>query len=150
MLKNRKQILISLLLVALTYFVLNHVEYGSYKFELLSNLLLLALIGSGFIALLRNKKYKTHKVKIIIGFSLYLLFTFLFLFSVMMCGNANDSKLYVQKENKTTSIICRSYECFLTSGPCDLYKCNTIAGKLKWVTKYTGTVDTTKWDKVSR
>jgi hypothetical protein len=64
------------------------------------------------------------------------------------CAWGHSNILYINKSNKSVKIDCRFYECFMTSGDCEMYKVNYITTHIKWVTKFNeNPVDTTKWEK---
>jgi hypothetical protein len=124
-------------------------EYGSFRFKTVINPVIWIIPGIICLRLLRNKKYKHIQVKLIILFGIYILVTGFFLFSSVFCKYTDeDSVCYVNKKNKSLTIVRRGYSCYLTTEDYEYYKCWTIIGNLKWKTKIDySKVDTTKWER---
>jgi hypothetical protein len=130
------------------WIVISSFEYGDFRFSRIMHPLLWIALGMAGIWLLRNKRYKPIRVKLVILFGIYLLVTCWFLFSSVFCGSAEGRIVYVNKKNRSNTIICRRYACFLTTDDCEYFNSWTIAGDLRWSRKlYSNQFDTTKWER---
>lgn len=133
----------------LLFIGLTPLEYGSFKFKTALYLILFFVLGVIGVRLLRDKKYRHIKVKLTIAFGIYLVITLIFLVRLGICGD-HDFSLYINRNDPSSSIICRKSECYLSSEPCNLYKTRTIAGKLKWITRLADNyVDPNEWKSVN-
>jgi hypothetical protein len=143
--------LIPALCIAVLSLILTPLEYGSFRFKTVMYPALWITIGVIGIRLIQDKRNRHLIVKLIIAFSIYILLTLFFLFRLTFCKTGNERIWYVHKENASISLICRSFECYQTTGPCTLYKSYKIIGKLKWTIKFSDDiVDTSRWRKANQ
>jgi hypothetical protein len=129
--------------------VVAQLEYRNFRFKTIINPVIWTLLGVVCLRLLRNKSYNHIRVKLIILLGIYIIFTGAFLCNSVFCKYADeDWILYKNKKNKSLTIVCRRYSCYLTTEDYEYYKCWTIIGDLKWTTKIGySKVDTTKWER---
>jgi hypothetical protein len=127
------------------WIVLSSFEYRDFRFSGMIHPLLWIALGIAGIWLIRNKRYKPIRVKLVILFGIYLLVTCWFLFSRVFCKSEEGRIVYVNKKNRSNTIICRRYACFLTDSDCEYFISWTIAGDLRWTRKlYSNQFDTSK------
>jgi hypothetical protein len=145
---SRRRWHIPALCIAALSIILTPLEYDSFRFAPVIYATLWIILGVIGVRVIQNKRNRHLIVKLIIAFSIYILLTFLFLFRLTFCKNGKDRIWYVHKERPSISLICRSFECYQTTGTCTLYKSYKIIGKLRWTIKFSDdTVDTSKWRK---
>ena len=151
MLNSPKKWYILTLCLAVLLVIAIPLEYGSFRFKTVVFPILWITLGVTGIKLISNKQNRYMVVKLIIAFGIYVLLTLYFLFTLTFCRTGESRVWYVHKENPSVNLICRSFECYMTSGPCTLYKSRKIIGKLRWTIKFSdNVVDTTKWQKVAK
>jgi hypothetical protein len=127
-------------------FLLIPLEYGTFRFKTIAYCTLWIILGTIIIKAIRNKKYRHRIVLLRIILFFYIAFSFLLLFRSVLCGTGNDIILYTNKKNPSITIVCRTFDCFLTAGPCECYKSRRLIGKLRSVTKFPDFVaDKTQW-----
>jgi hypothetical protein len=114
-------------------------EYGSFRFKPYAYYAV--WFGLGIIVI----KYKRERKTTILFF--YIAITCLLLFRSLICGTGMEIPLYTNKKKPSIQIFCRTYECFLTDGPCEYYKTHYLIGKLRWSRKIPKFVrDTSQWE----
>jgi hypothetical protein len=124
-------------------------EYGTFRFASIIHPLLWLILGSIGVRLLQERKNRNIVMKLTIAFGIYIMFTFIFLFRLGFCRSANDSILYVNKNNPETTIVCRDFECYQTTADCEYYLSQKIFGGLKWnIRIYDANVEATDWEKI--
>lgn len=143
-LKNIVAVLITLLVLLL----LLPLEYDNIRAK--SFIYPLMWIGAVYLV------FKAFPKKHYVTRNLLLIFLGLFGFFVILprvigfCGWTHHGTLYVKKGDKSIRLVCRSYECYMTDGPCQLFKERRITKHLKWVTSFgEESVDKTIWEEVS-
>ena len=140
----------TILTVSITFLVLLlllPLEYDNIKAK--SFIYPLMWIGAVYIV------FKAFPKKQYITRSLLLVFLGLFGFFVILprvigfCGWIHYGTLYVKKGDRSIRLVCRSYECYMTDGPCQLFKERRITKHFKWVTSFgEGPVDKTIWEEI--
>lgn len=137
--------------IIVLYILLLPLQYGTFKFRTVLNPTVWIIVGVVITNLMINKNNKHIFVKLIISFSIYIILTCLFVFRMIVCRSGDDRILYAHKIDNSLTIVCSSFDCYLTSGPCILYKKRKLLGELTWSTKISeDVIDTTNWERVVR
>jgi hypothetical protein len=130
-------------------FLLFHLEYDNIK----ANTFLYPLFWISVEYILIKKFIHKSTLRTIVfslGGVLYFFIALNFLVDLTgFCAWGHSNILYINKRDKSIKIDCRSYECFMTAGDCELFEVKNITTHLKLVTKFNDKpIDTTKWEKV--
>jgi len=130
-------------------FLLFHLEYDTIKAK--TFLSPLFWISVAFFLIKKLKKKSTlRSIVFLVGGIVYFFIALNFLLDLTgFCAWGHSNILYINKSDRSIKLDCRSYECFMTSGDCELYEVKNITNHLKLVTKFNEKqVDTAKWDKI--
>jgi hypothetical protein len=114
-------------------------EYGSFRFKPYAYYA--AWFSLGIILI----KYVREGKKTILIF--YIAITCVMLLRSSICSTGIEIPLYTNKKKPSVHIFCRTFDCFLSAGPCEFYKTHYLIGKLRWTTKIPKFVaDTSQWE----
>jgi hypothetical protein len=135
------------LIVALLF--LTKLEIGSFKTKTAIYPLvwiLIGVLGLRYYNALRGSNSAIKKSLLGLGLTVYILGTLFLSMGFFMCGEYEAGSSYTHKTNKSLTLVCRTYECYGTTGQCQLYTIRRITPRIKWVTALTSDkIDTTIW-----
>lgn len=139
-------------IILIVLLLLSRVEIDDFKIKTITYpalWLAIGILGFWFYRKLLGTNSALRKSIFGIGFALYVLCSLYFFLSFFLCAEITSGSKYLHRMESTLSLECRSYECYGTTGSCELYTLRSLTDHIKWVTKYDGdTVDLNIWDKV--
>lgn len=147
------RIIICLILIILAS-VLTRVEICGFKMKTIAYPLIWLTTGvflyliSGYLS---GSGSAIRKSFLGLGLAVYILSAPLFILQVLICGESQTDTKYANLENDTIFLECRSYDCFLTSGPCQLTQVRTLLTGINWITTIDESyIDPTRWKVVPK
>jgi hypothetical protein len=148
MFKSWNKVFAGIIAFIFLWVIVSSFEYRGFRFSRILHPLLWIALGMAGLWLIRNKRYKPVRIKLVILFGIYLLVTCWLLVGIVFCRSEEGRIVYINKKNRSNTIICRPYACFLTTDDCEYFKSWTIAGDLRWTRKlYNSQFDTVKWER---
>lgn len=135
---------------AIILYVLTFFEYYDFKFKALIYPLLWISIPFIISLILPKTKSKLKTVFIIVGSIPYFFLTAFFCLRILLCGWTDGGTYYVNKKDKSISIVSRRFGCYGTDEDNVLFKKQKITAHLKWLTEYKEKkIDTNIWQKIN-
>lgn len=141
-----KKIIIVAIVISCLFF-LTEIEYDNFKLSPIVYPLIWISIPFILKYFLPESSLKISHV--LIASLVYTAIISFYLFFSVFCAWSKDLLLYKNKKDKSTLIVCRTYDCYGTAEDCRLFNVKKLTSHIKWVTKFKEEiVDSTKWDKI--
>jgi hypothetical protein len=135
--------------IIIALFFLTRLEFDGFKAKTVIYPILWAgigLLGFKYYKLLRGSESAIRKSLLGLGLAFYIFCTLSFGFIFFICAEINHGISFINKQDNSLSLECRTYGCYGTSEGCPLYKVRNLTKHIKWVTKFNeNPVDTSKW-----
>ena len=136
-------------IIALLFLI--RLEFGGFKAKTVIYPILwvgIGILGFKYSKLLRGRESAIRKSLLGLGLAFYIFGTLFFGFRFFMCAENNHGISFINKQDKSLSLECRTYDCYGTADDCQLYKVRNLTKHIKWVTKFIeNPVDTSKWQR---
>jgi len=131
-------------LFSLTYLEINGFKAKTVIYPILW--ISIGVLGYKYYTLLRGSDSAIRKSLLGLGLAFYLFGSLAFGGSLILCKEIDHGVSFIHIENKSLSLVCRTYDCYGTVDDCQMYKVRNLTKHIKWVTKYNEKpVDTSKW-----
>jgi predicted membrane channel-forming protein YqfA (hemolysin III family) len=135
----------------ITLFLFTRLEFDGFKVKTAVYPILwigVGILGIRYFKILRGSASAIRKSFLGLGLALYIFGTLFFGSTFFICDQRNHGISFINKQNKSLSLECRTYDCYGTADGCQLYKVRNLTKHIKWVTKFNqNPVDTSEWQR---
>ena len=132
-------------------FLLTRLEIDGFKAKTIIYPILwigIGILGFKYFNILKGSASAIRKSLLGLGLAVYIFSTLYFGIQFFMCAESDHGVLFTHKNNKSLSLVCRTYDCYGTADGCQLYEVRNLTKHIKWITKFNeNSVDTSKWQR---
>ena len=144
------KILIITTAIIVLYF-LTSLEFDGFKAKTIIYPILwisIGVLGYWYYDFLRGSNSAIRKSILGLGFAFYLLGTLFLGLGFLFCAESDHGVIFTNKKDKSLSLVCRTYDCYLTADRCQIYQVRKLTEHIKWVTRFSeNPVDTSEWQR---
>jgi len=142
------KILIITTAIIVLYF-LTSLEFDGFKAKTVIYPVLwivIGVLGFKYFKTLRGTDAAIRKSLLGLGLAVYILGTLFLGLGFLLCAESDHGVIFTNKKDKSLSLVCRTYDCYLTADRCKIYQVRTLTEHIKWVTRFSeNRVDTSEW-----